>query len=252
MVYTITNIPAAQQKAVFFEEWTGVRCINCPEGHELVEQLVNTWGDRIIPCGLHPDYILAKPFNISTQNLISPDANRISTLYPFGSMPKAMIDRYEFSPDNFSYLTQQWGTHVSARMNETTPVNLALEAAQYNDTLYEVVVTVTYTQEVTNDNRVSVFVMEDNIQTAQLKHKTGGGDEVDTSYIHQHVLRRYLTDFKGQLLQDSKPAGTVIKKNFFFQLNSRWVPTNLYVGAFVHESGSSDIVYHATKTKLIP
>jgi len=38
---------------VLVEEFTGVQCVNCPQGSQLIENLINTHGERLIAVSIH-------------------------------------------------------------------------------------------------------------------------------------------------------------------------------------------------------
>src|SRR5687768_6376654 len=55
---------AAQDKIVLFEEFTGVRCPTCPNGHIAIKNMQANFPGRIVAIGIHDssEFNLATPF----------------------------------------------------------------------------------------------------------------------------------------------------------------------------------------------
>ncbi|MEY4926708.1 MAG: hypothetical protein RI894_1144, partial [Bacteroidota bacterium] len=45
--YLTSSVPVAQEKVVYLEEFTGVQCVNCSQGHQLVADLLVLHGERL-------------------------------------------------------------------------------------------------------------------------------------------------------------------------------------------------------------
>src|SRR5688572_21847715 len=59
--YVVTQIETPQDKNVVLEEFTGARCVNCPQGHVLLDNLENQHGERFIAISNHSEF-LAEPY----------------------------------------------------------------------------------------------------------------------------------------------------------------------------------------------
>ena len=45
--------PEPAQRVVLLEDFTGQRCINCPKATDVIEQLLETYGDALVAVGIH-------------------------------------------------------------------------------------------------------------------------------------------------------------------------------------------------------
>ncbi|MCD8529021.1 MAG: hypothetical protein LRY27_03465 [Chitinophagales bacterium] len=85
--YISTTPIQAQNKNVLFEEFSGVRCSNCPSGNQTTHQIYLDKGARFIPVTCHSDF-LAAPYD-GNPDLRNADANEIAnSLGPIGQKPK--------------------------------------------------------------------------------------------------------------------------------------------------------------------
>ncbi len=130
-------------------------------------------------------------------------------------------------------------------MSLTTPVNIHIETAYNNNTRdLEVIVTLHYTSEETEENKLTVLLLEDNIITLQL----GQGSVIDSAYAQNRVLRKSLTSTNGLTLTTTKEAGRVVVKSFVVEnFPSIWNADELRVVALVHRSGTTMDVLQAVQ-----
>ena len=82
------------------------------------------------------------------------------------------------------------------------------------------------------------MVTESDIVTAQLD-----GSEIDTFYVHKDVLRDFISDTRGDIIDVPLDAGRVVRKIYKKILDAAWKPENMKVLAYVHEYVNSKIVY---------
>ena len=241
----MTQIEAPQVKNVLLEEFTGVRCVNCPQGHELLDNLESQHGERFIAISEHSEF-LAEPYD-GDQDLRTDDAQAFEDLLgPISAKPSGAVDRKLFSGEtSLVYFTQKWSNYVNQQMSLTSPVNIHIETA-FNDNTrdLQVIVTLHYTSEELQENKLTVILLEDNIITLQL----GQGSVIDSAYVQNRVLRKSLTSTNGLTLATTKEAGRVVVKSFLVEnLPSIWNADELRVIALVHRSGSAMDVLQAVQ-----
>ena len=233
--FLLTEIPDPEKKIVVMEEFTGVRCVNCPEGHEIIEALKGIYPDRFIYASFHSNF-LSNPYLYSRQDFRRQEAQDIEDyLISVGFKPAAAIDRKMFDASvlpSILYGRQTWNNYVDQVFNEVAKTNVDI-INNYNETTreLEVIVTVTYTQPVAAANKVTVLITEDSIISAQI----GLNDVMDTFYVHNGVFRKFLSATRGDLLDAEKQAGRVFRKVYRTSIDNAWVADRLKVMAYVHD-----------------
>src|SRR4051794_39448582 len=60
--YIESTVPAAEAKNVMLEEFTGVRCPNCPAGHITIDQIKTANPGRVVSISYHPMNSLGTPY----------------------------------------------------------------------------------------------------------------------------------------------------------------------------------------------
>lgn len=250
--YLIPTPSTPQEKAVVLEEFTGVQCSNCPNGHAEIVDLKNAYGERFIALSMHSMTILSDPFPHSTQDLRLQDAQDIADELQVASKPVGAQDRVIFFQTFYCTPPAYWQGYVQQRLNETTPVNISVEP-EYDDATSEATITVTveYTSAVTAKNKLILALLEDSIITPQ----TQPNNSVLDDYVHMEVLRDIMTSTSGDALQQPTggyEAGRVFKKVYKRTLDSIWVPKHMKVVAYVMEYQGSKTIYHGAEVHLIP
>jgi hypothetical protein len=245
--YLITAIPAAQEKMVVLEEFTGVRCINCPDGHEQIYNILNTYPNSCIAISLHSDFLgVAYPGQPELRIEEAQDLEEL--LGPAAAKPMAAIDRVLFSGESFILqFLQQWSGRVSQQTGSAVPVNIEIDNRIESGDLI-VKAKLTYLQNVNLENRITVLLTEDSVVAAQLTNTI-----VDSNYIHNHLARGFLTRYNGTVLNYDLKPGRVIEKEFKYSaIHSSWKMKDMKAIVLVHQYGSQMNILQAAEKKLLP
>ncbi|MFN8285686.1 MAG: Omp28-related outer membrane protein [Chitinophagales bacterium] len=243
--YIESPVATAQAKSVMIEEFTGVRCPNCPQGHQILATIKSAHPDNVVAMSMHPINSLGAPYNgLSVMDFRMQEVQDLFTGYYSnpGFEPCAGIDGQLFSGETFVLIDKnKWSTKVDAQLATSTPVNIELSRT-YDSTNRQLtmVVELHYTQNVTETNKLTVGLIESGMVTAQLN-----GSVIDTFYTHNDVLRTFITANTGDALSETLEPGRVIRKVYQKVLDAAWKPENMKIVAYVHEYQNSKAVYQA-------
>jgi len=245
----VTAPNAAQVKTILLEEFTGVRCINCANGHTAAEALKAANPGRVYSIAMH-SYNLDEPYPYSFEDLTLDKAEQIQQAYAAGtSKPSSMIDRVIFPGESSAaYLLSKWSGYVTTRLAATTPVNVDISNT-YNSTTreLEIKLKIQYTQAVSESNSFTIYLSESNIITAQLM-PTG---DVDTNYVHNDVMRDIITPNGGSTLTEVASIGRTYEKTFKITLEPSFDASECEVIAFVHKTGASNEILQTAVKKVL-
>lgn len=240
---------ANQQRQVLIEEFTGVRCVNCPAGAAAIKTLQSLHGQRIVVLSIHAGFF-SKPYAESRYDFRTPAGDRLLELLgsPLG-YPSAVIDRKLFEGENDLQLGQGlWPGLVNKQLSEKTALRIDIQPA-YNESSRRLTVDVTLfvDQEVREEDiRLSVALTEDGIMDVQLAAEGKVED-----YRHDHVLRAMITNTDGNLMREAFTPEAVISKRFELVLEDGWQAENCHVVAFAHLGGKAKNVLQAHEAKVL-
>ncbi|MDX1942235.1 MAG: Omp28 family outer membrane lipoprotein [Saprospiraceae bacterium] len=237
------------QRNVLVEEYTGVRCVNCPAGSEALQALINIYGERLVVVSFHAGFF-APPYSESKFDLRTADGDNLLNFLgsPLG-YPAAVVNRKLFDSEPRLQLGQgQWPGYIAQEIAIAPKVKVELQR-NYNDANRQLNLTVNLeileTLDAT-DVRLSVALTEDDIEDVQL---TPTGKQAD--YKHKHVLRDMLSNFDGNPLTESLSVGAKIAKNFTYTIPADWNADKCKLVAFVHIGGDKKDVLQVAQVKVI-
>jgi hypothetical protein len=225
-----------QKKNVVLEEFTGIHCQYCPEGHAIAQALQNEnpgdvvlinihQGSFAIPSGSEPDF--RTPFGDAIANQTG------LTGYPSGT-----INRHVF-PDLASVTALSrgaWTTAAGLILEENSPVNVGASTS-YDEATRELTVNVElyYTSD---SPEGSNFIQVALLQSGIVGPQTGGG--MGNNYIHNHMLRYLITDQWGEEITTTT-AGSFVQKTYVYTIPDNFtdvpcIVEDCQVAVFVTES----------------
>lgn len=231
--------PAEVAKRVLIEDLTGQRCINCPDGTAVIEQLIADYGeDNIIAVGLYGG-AYGHLTNGKPMPLTCDESQWYYTSWGVADkgQPMARIDRGDFISD-----FNTWPTYVRDRIQQKAPV--LLEAScNYDEASRNVEITVSADGLENINGKLQVWLTEDNIVSVQMFP----GNVVDQNYVHNHVFRATVNAQAGDDI--SIAQGENVTRTFTYTVSEDWKPEDMSVVTFVfNDSG----VLQAAKAPLIP
>ncbi|BDS13537.1 Omp28-related outer membrane protein [Aureispira anguillae] len=234
--------PCQTNRVVLVEEFTGIKCVNCPIGTEKLEVLSGQNPGKIIVVGIHAGFF-AKEYN--GFDLKCPDGESLESSYlgPVSGYPSASINRkvFEGESDVITDLAE-WAGYIGAEICNRPIADLSVTTT-YDDATRKASVTVDmtpssfFTDAIDEDLAVSVMITENNIVGYQV---TPNG--ADPAYVHKHVLRDVITDsYTGDVLITKGNVLSAQQKVITdYEIPAGWDADNCYVVAFVHYKGDGN------------
>lgn len=262
----VTTPELPQTKMILVEELSGVECVNCPAGAQLLED-ANESGPaagRLIIATIHAGD-LTRPINkdgkVSQFDLRTDVGLQIITTVLGGDIgkPCSAFDRLPLSsvtPGGLLDYRNKWENMISKALEEhsTTPINVSVSSQKLEENSYAIQVKVSYTEDITGKQALSVYLTEDGIEDYQMFPSE------TKKYEFKHTFRGTLSPFNGmEILSDlaKKEKGRVFIQEFILDIDpsdvrqADWKPENMHVIAFVHKIDESDkSVYQAAEVKL--
>lgn len=239
-----------QLRQVLIEEFTGVRCVQCPAGSAEIETLLAIHGERLIAVSIHAGDF-AFPFSQSLYDFRTPEGDGlINLLGPPISYPSAVINRRLFEGKNNLILGRNdWAGFVELEKAVPPKIKIGMNSS-FNEATRKLDLEVKlYPQEAIADPdvRISVMLTENNITDYQEKP----GEGAVSNYVHKHVLRKMLTSYVGDAITETLSPGVAVTKSYSFNLPSNWKETDMKAVAFVHLEGTVKDVLQAAESSVV-
>ncbi len=225
---------ASVARKVLLEHFTTAKCPNCPPAHTNIE----TWTST------RPNLIwLAHHAGYYTDGLTVSESETMMTFYNAGGgtyAPAIMLDRVKLSPAGtekgpvFFPSTSYTPGLLDVQLAKPAFVTVNFSNATFNQETRELSVTVSgefVDNIISSDLRLSLYAQENNLKTTPGQ----SGSQLGLNYIHNHVMRKAISDVWGDKVITNGNKGTTYTKTFTYTLPSAWKVSDVSLIAFVSE-----------------
>jgi hypothetical protein len=199
-----------QNKNVVLEEYTGIHCQYCPDGHRIAQGIANSNPGRVVllnihqgsyavPSGSEPDY--RTPFGdaLAGQTAL--------TGYPCGTVNRHVFAGLGMTANGTAMGRSNWGVAADQIFDQASPVNVGIETTYVPATRQLTVsVELYYTaNSVTTSNYINVALLQDSVIGPQ----TNGG--AGNFYNHMHMLRYLISGQWGDAVTTTTQGSLVTR-----------------------------------------
>ena len=222
--------PAAVNRQVLVEDFTGQRCVNCPKATEEIARLQEQYGeDVVIAVAIHSGP-LAFQTNSRFLGLKTDVGDEYYDYWKVEYQPSGMIDRSGIQ----DYTS--WAAKIREELQKPASVSIVLNVMVSEDRTLSIQTDVMGVDGDTN-GKLQLWLTEDNITAFQLMPDGTRRDD----YLHQHVFRAAVNGTWGEAL--SVKEGETVTKWHTMALDDDWKKESLHVVAFVYDdSGVRQVV----------
>lgn len=228
-----------ENKKAVIEEFTGVKCGYCPDGHVRADAIIAANPGNAIVIAYHPQSGSFNTPYAGDEDLRRtwPDPLWAMTFSGKQAMPGAFINRKMYG--GMRWVSRaSWATYADAVMAEVSPLNVGF-ASMYDATSKTLTVNaqIYYTADVVNPNTLYCVLTENGIITQQ------SGNPTPPDYIHSRTFREGLSDVLGDPVSQTTVTGTMVKKTWTFDNSStNYNMNNCQVVVFVRDETTNEVV----------
>lgn len=249
-----------EKKNVVLEEFTGIRCTYCPDGHKRAQQLKddNDEGDVVL-INIHQGGYATKNTE-AEPDFTTKWGDAIAGQTNLSGYPAGTVNRHKFGSATSTALNRgEWAGSGTEILATNSPVNVAFTSElDIENRALEIVVEVYYTADATNaTNKLNIALLQNNIEGPQTGATSFWPEMIlpNGNYVHNHMLRDLITGQWGEdLIKTSK--GSFFTKTYSYsipeEINGQIVDlVNLELAVFVAE-GQQEILTGTYGTVLVP
>ena len=221
---------------VLLEDYTGVKCPNCPAAAQIASSLQDQYGEHLIVMAVHPRGAQQLPAG-GFPDFRTDDGNEWNNFFNISAYPTGTVNR------NAAIGSGQWTSAVTDLIDNDAPVRLIVKT-DYNDASRELKVSVhsKLLQDFDSDNlRLTVCMMEDNIIGKQLVPTSVNPSGVIDDYTHRHVFRGTADGLTWGRVLDSSIT------NMKFTLNEEYNADEFYIVAFISDNTTRQVLMAAER-----
>ena len=220
-----------QNKKVILEEFTGVNCVYCPQGHTIANNIKNANPSNVFLINIHvggfatpgagqPDFRTSFGTGIANQSGL--------TGYPAGTVNRSQFAGFSQNAGTGTAMNRNnWSAAANQTLAQSSYVNVGTTATiDVNTRVLTVYVEAYYTgTSPVTSNRLNVALMQNNT----LGPQTGGN--MGDNYNHQHRLVHMLTGQWGETYSTTT-AGTLVTRTYTYTIPAAYNSIPAEMGEF--------------------
>ena len=196
------------------EEYTGIRCPNCPDGHRIANEILAANPDKVFVVNIHAGgYAQSSDYNFTTE-----DGNTLYSGTSVNGFPSAHVNRTTETTISRSV----WKANVEGQISEVAECNVAGQVViDKQSRKATVTVEVYYTlPSKESTNYLNVVMLQDNILAIQDGDAYNPSQIVGGQYRHMHAFRDAITPTWGEEIAPTT-AGTFITKTYEYDIPAK-------------------------------
>lgn len=196
-------------KNALLEEFTGIHCTYCPDGHAIAQSILNNNPGRAFVIAIHQGSF-ATP-GAGEPDYRTPFGNAIAGQTGLTGYPAGTVNRHVFTGSTTALGRGSWAGACNTIMSQPSPVNIGMNSNYDAETrTLDITVELYYTANApTPSNFINVALIQDSIYGPQ----TGGG--AGNNYRHMHMLRHLITGQWGEEVTTTT-QGTLVTRNYTY------------------------------------
>ena len=203
-------------KNVVLEEYTGINCGFCPDGHRIANQIASAHPGRVFVINVHAGSYAANTYTTQFGNAL---ANQTG----LDGYPSGTVNRHVFSGSVTAMGRGDWTSASNTILNQSSPVNIAARGTlDWTTRELNITVQLYYTaNEANSTNKLNVAILQDNVIGSQSGASYNPSQQVGNQYRHMHMLRHLITGQWGEEI-NTTTAGSFVEKTYSYT-----IPDNL-------------------------
>ena len=235
-----------ENKKVILEEYTGIHCVYCPDGHRTAHEIMTTNPGNAFMIAIHQGGF-ASP-DPGEPDFRTAYGNALAAQYSISSYPNATVNRGTGATSTRA----TWITWANTILTQSSYVNVGVEAQiDYMTRVLTVHCEVYYTaNSPVASNKLNIALLQNYVKGPQVGGSTFNPTMVtsDGLYMHQHMLRELFTGQWGVTINNTNAAANTLKVDttFTYTVPANYISVDvclaqLEVVAFVSEGNKTII-----------
>jgi hypothetical protein len=234
------------------EDFTGVRCGYCPDGHVRAKAIEDALPGKFIIIADHAGGYAAPMaawanFTTAEGATVHDQANPAG--YPAGTINRMScmslgVNAMDATRSNMTMDRGQWAAAANKVVTLTAPVNIGAKAV-YNAKDKEIAITydLYYTADETVPNSLNIAILQDNLYAKQ-----SGGTPDPNHYAENHVLRALPMGAFGEVISTATTKGSKTKtKTYYYAVPDYYNGTDAVTGGGASVIADMSVVIFVTR-----
>lgn len=256
--HTQTYLDTAQtsdttyKKIVLLEDFTGHKCVNCPEAAQLAKNLQLAHTNQIVLIGIHAGFFaVPDQSGLYTADYRCPEGTSLNDYFNIMQYPTGIVNRKAFE-GKIRLLPTSWESAINAELQQDPVAFIQIENI-YNpqNRNLQIKTDIKILQDLEGEYTYTLYLIENHLTSAQKNNNASVGPVPDIiDYIHNHVLRTSINGIWGETLLpiNGFVKGENIQLVHNLVVSQEWNAAQCQVVAFISKSDNHEVIQAAEKS----
>jgi hypothetical protein len=231
------NDTTVVKQIILLEEFTGVKCNNCPAAAVEAKRLKELYGEQLLIIGVHAGN-LAQTDPDHPRAFRTPEGTELFDIFSFPGVPLGLINRVDNETNQILKPSGDWRNVIPDLIDNTPVASMSLQERSFNANTRKL--EVEGTVEIigtlpTNNIYLSVYLIENDIISPQ----TMPDKSINADYEHDFVLRGSFNTTFGEQIDVSSNSIPFTKS---ITLDAEIVKENTAAIAFIYNRDTYEIL----------
>nr|NQU92432.1 Omp28-related outer membrane protein [Bacteroidota bacterium] len=227
-------------KHVLLEDFTGHKCVNCPEAAQWAHEKAEAENHKLIIYSVHAGHFAKPdPSGPFATDLRSVPGEELYTNFEAYSNPCALIDREEYNSNRVVIFSTGWETPINEELAKPNVADLKIRNTYYPKRASVMIdIEATILAQLEGKYKLCVYIVEDSIVSPQLNNDENIGPDTLWNWTHRNVLRDAINTTYGELISETGEVvqGITYQKQYFYEIPEAWVTRRCNIIAYLGKS----------------
>ncbi|MBS1765534.1 MAG: Omp28-related outer membrane protein [Bacteroidetes bacterium] len=247
--FAVPFTPSSPIKKVLLEDYTGRLCGNCPKAQRLIaDSLEPLYHEQLVVATNHAGhYAIPNPSNCFSEDFRNPASTELNSFFGLTAYPSSMINRVGY-PTNHVKFFNSWQNVINQELGKPNNAYVGIYTSYDQSTrTANVVVSSEFLNTLSDDYKLVVYLLEDSIHACQLDYDLTTPSQIDSAYIHKHVVRGSINSTFGENLTSNPSTQTKFLRIYNYQIPSNFNDDQCYILAYVYKSSDYYVLQSEVK-----
>lgn len=242
----VTDSVMVREKYVLLEDFTGHKCINCPEAAIAAHELAQQVNHRLIIYAVHAGFY-ATPDNtgLYTADFQTATGDELNNQFQIFFNPSGLINRKSYN-GSLVQIAANWTNVINTELALPSVADMKLKHTYYpKRNSFKIEVELTPVTAFDGKYKVCLYIAEDGIISPQKNNNVNIGPVPDwEDYEHRNILRGSLNTTFGEYMSANGllTEGQTYSKSVFYTPNPDWVTNNCNIIAYVYNESTWEVI----------
>lgn len=253
-------------RRIMLEDFTGMKCNNCPRATDVGKSLIDQFGDQIVFVALHNSGVFSKPDDEFPLNLETETGENLRVRYQISSFPMGMLNRTDYENSGTERIgDQNWNNVASQMLNDANYIEAQFDVSWsviYNSQsrILRVLPRVECLSSFTADITMHAYILEDGIIGPQIDSRAStaeyGPKRIIPDYEFKDVVRAGFPNLEtGRTLFSAPAQGDVFEVQnpdegeLRINISEEWNDEKLSVVLYFTNGETGEVIF-SDKLKL--